>query len=374
MRYAIEILSPAHVGSGDQLSSFDYVWRGGKLFVLDLDGLLRQPRVSAEELSELLAERGFSLAHYLRERQIAPEAVAQYTVDSPPDPRGSAVREHIKDIYRRPYIPGSSLKGAIRTAVLWWAMKEDGQRLKSAERAVRRGLSKMQRQVDRRPTGARGITRRWAGKIGGEMERLKDLLGEDPNRDLLRALQISDGAANASEDLEVRLVETYSLDREGRLTPSQRLRIFAELLKVGATTQVTVKIDESLFAYEELGLIGKRDWLELSRVCNEYTSRLMDAEGAFYRDHRLAQVANSYGKLRQELNKAGEGVFLLPIGWGAGWETKTVGRLLREDDPALFSDLREKFRLGKMGYDIFPKTRRLVDGAQPLGWVKLTPT
>lgn len=373
MRYTIEIMSPVHVGSGDELSRLDYVWRGGKLFVLDLDGLLAQPGVSAEELSEFLAEPGFSLGHYLRERRIAPEAVAKNTVDCPADPRGSAVCQQIKDVYHRPYIPGSSLKGAIRTAILWWAMKEDPQRFKSAERTVRRGLSKMQRQVDRRPRGARGITRRWAGKIGGEMERLSDLFGEDPNRDLLRALQVSDAAPHASEDLKVQLVETYSLDREGRLSPSERLRIFAELLKVGSTTELTVRIDESLFAYEQLGFIGKRDWLELPSVCGEYAGSLTEAEDAFYRDHRASGVADFYGRLRQELNNAGEGAFLLAIGWGSGWETKTVGRLLREDDPALFSELREKFRLGKMGYDVFPKTRRLVGGKYPLGWICLKP-
>jgi CRISPR type III-A-associated RAMP protein Csm5 len=80
-----------------------------------------------------------------------------------------------------------------------------------------------------------------------------------------------------------------------------------------------------------------------------------------------------------------DGAFLLNIGWGSGWEVKTIGDLLRTalgDDG--FVQLRQRYRLGadprtgQMHLNApFPKTRRIAyeGGAPrwPLGWIKMEP-
>ena len=48
-----------------------------------------------------------------------PEAFATYSLSCPQSPEEVEIREAIKDINHCPYIPGSTLKGAIRTALLW---------------------------------------------------------------------------------------------------------------------------------------------------------------------------------------------------------------------------------------------------------------
>src|SRR5690606_18415556 len=79
---------------------------------------------------------------------------------------GAQVREQVKDAYDRPYLPGSSLKGALRTVLAWSIWRE-------------RKLQPDARQLQRR--------RAWAAS-----SYEKAIFGRSPNHDLLRALQVSD--------------------------------------------------------------------------------------------------------------------------------------------------------------------------------------
>ena len=70
---------------------------------------------------------------------------------------------------------------------------------------------------------------------------------------------------------------------------------------------------------------------------------------------------------------------IVQVGWGGGWESKTLGsELLRQDDRA-FERLLSQYRMtkgqGRRAGDPFPKSRHLVlrggQPAEPLGWIKV---
>ena len=92
-----------------------------------------------------------------------------------------------------------------------------------------------------------------------------------------------------------------------------------------------------------------------------------------------------YADLGRALLALPPGAFLLNVGWGGGWEVKTVGHLLREALGDNWEALRERYSLGRHPKSRqidwqapFPKTRRIAyDRGAPLwalGWVRLTPT
>lgn len=119
----IEILTPLQCGSGQELfKDLDYVEKQNQVFVVDqvrsfneiakkdvadnndLNILLRSSDLS--DLVEMVGYFGYSLPMFNRS-SIVPEKI----------------REHLKDSHNQPYIPGSALKGAIRTALIAWHLR-----------------------------------------------------------------------------------------------------------------------------------------------------------------------------------------------------------------------------------------------------------
>ena len=88
-----------------------------------------------------------------------------------------------------------------------------------------------------------------------------------------------------------------------------------------------------------------------------------------------------YERLIETWSQLSRGEMLLQLGWGTGWESKTLGSgLLRTDDRA-FERLLDQYRMTKekdrRAGDPFPKSRHLVLDSQgrpsrPLGWVRVT--
>ncbi|GBC78267.1 hypothetical protein HRbin08_01754 [bacterium HR08] len=124
---------------------------------------------------------------------------------------------------------------------------------------------------------------------------------------------------------------------------------------------------------------------ELARTCNAYARAVIEAERGFFERYDLRPVAEFYVELEAILDALPDGAFLLNIGWGGGWEVKTVGDLLRRMlSPEEFAELRRRYRLGedprthRIGVTTsFPHTRRIgYEGGAPmypLGWVRVEP-
>jgi hypothetical protein len=88
--------------------------------------------------------------------------------------------------------------------------------------------------------------------------------------------------------------------------------------------------------------------------------------------HAIANLIDAFSRL--EANE-----FILPVGKGTGWRSKTLGRVLQERlTDQEFRNLVQEFRLGRGKWErneAIPYTRLLasVDEAHymPLGWIKI---
>ncbi|MCW3142248.1 MAG: type III-A CRISPR-associated RAMP protein Csm5, partial [Methanophagales archaeon] len=137
MKYEIEVISPVHVGSGGGISPIEYVLED-KFYRADMDGLFADERFESDRFIEDAKVGALYLGRF--DSELAKEHV-RYALDiSQPTrtnlqgligKRSSEVREFIKT-KDDAYIPGSSVKGAIRTAILWWVLKNDRQLLEKA--------------------------------------------------------------------------------------------------------------------------------------------------------------------------------------------------------------------------------------------------
>ncbi len=354
---AISLLTPLHIGNGRELlHEYDYAIHDNKTWRIDEAALLDAQDVADPRLAEQLARA--KPAHLLKREDFRPDSrLFRYVLAGTPRSaaEGAVLREQIKDSYDKPYLPGSSLKGALRTALAWYAW--DMHRLRPEIR-----------RVGRNPKFA-----------AQEYER--ELLGKNPNHDLLRALHVSDSAALETDALMI--VNARVLNRGGGVGSPIEL----EALRPDTKFMLTVKLDRALFSdwarRGGLELAGGKSLANLAQVAQAHSAQRIQREVKWFSEIRGAQrLAQFYQQLSQA--RLGKSMCLLQLGWGAGWESKTFGSRLQADPPFMDRLIREYHmaRRERREGDPYPKSRRMVvaynrtnDGrvaevpGSPLGWV-----
>ena len=369
--YELQVITPVHVGSGGTLNHIDGYYANNRWYHVDLDKVLQHPSADINALTSEMSRRGFQWERYLSQRNIDIADVSTYSLACSESPGEVEIREAIKGVRNRPYVPGSTLKGAIRTALLEEILSENNDIYKQSLKYLER---------DRQP--ARQIE--------------KSAFGKDPNHDLLRALQVSDTTLVDSDSLEIGMAWTVTLNQNDRLVQKidggSEYKNFVQQIQRGQRLTFTLKTDDFLLqgqAKTQLGFkeLQKKAVLDIAEVCRASTHQFVQGEKDFFSYYNLTEIADRYDELERLNTKLPEGSFLLQIGWGTGYNANTVTSLFTEDEDAhedLLMDLRERFRLGESrsrrgNYDDreFPKTRRILYRGQnplyPLGWVKISP-
>ena len=380
--YQLETITPVHIGSGETLNQIDGYYDNGRWYRIDLDSVLAHPSTDINALTSEMSQRGFRWGDHLSRRNMDPAELAAYSLACPQSPEEVEIREAIKTVENRPYIPGSALKGAIRTALL-------GEILNESNHIYADSLSQLETLVAQRP---RGNPRREQ-----PARRIENLaFGNDPNHDLLRALQVSDTSPLESDALEIGAAWTVTLNQNDQLVQKiergQEYKNFVQQIQARQQLTFTLKIDDLLFREREktrlrFTELQEKSLRDIAEVCRSATDELIQSEQDFFNYYNLPEIANRYDELMRLNETLPEGTFLLQIGWGTGYHVSTVTTLFTEDKEApenLWMDLRERFKLGESRsqrghYDEreFPKTRRVLYRGQnpiaPLGWVKISP-
>jgi CRISPR-associated protein Csm5 len=230
-----------------------------------------------------------------------------------------------------------------------------------------------------------GRSRSWAAQI---IER--EIFGSDPNHDLLRALQVGDSTPVGGNALELARVNVFPTAQQTPYGRSRGLDVDVEALRRGTTLAATIKIDGTLFGDDtpfgqlverELGFGKRQEWLtSLPQWARTWAGRRIANEHEFLTAKRDGGTAASfYARLADTWSALGDNEFLVQIGWGAGWASKTFGRLLQRDEEA-FERLVRDYRLSpqdrqRRAGQPFPKSRKLIRRgdrpAEPLGWLKV---
>lgn len=381
-KYQLEILTPVHIGSGETLNFMDGCYANRRWYHIDLDKVLAHPSVDLNGLTSEMSRRDFRWERYLQQHNMEPAKFAAYGLTCQQSPEEVEIREAIKTVDNRPYIPGSTIKGALRTALL-------GEILSENDSIYDESLRQLTSMIDQRPKGN--------PRSEQPARRIESCaLGKNPNRDLLRALQVSDTMPLESDSLEIGMLWTLTLDQNAHLVQKvdrgRAYKNFVQQIQRGQNLTFTLKIDELLFREREKARLDfsnsqKEILQDIAEVCRSDAAALMQSERDFFDDHNLSEIAELYDRLIGFNIRLPEGAFLLQIGWGTGYHANTVTSLFTDDQATpkdLLIDLRKRFRLGESRsqrghYDEreFPKTRRILYRGQnpipPLGWVKILP-
>lgn len=365
----IEILTPVQCGSGqDLIRDMDYVAKDKQVFVVD------QVR-SFNEIANAEVADNHDLNKLLQSSQL-PDLVALagyygYTLKrivgdgSVPDKK---IRAHLKDAYLQPYIAGSSIKGAIRTALI-------------AEHL--RALPDDESIWNVLPTSRQKPKEKFA-----DDKLLEALLGKDPKQDIFRALHSKD-ALFTQDNLCMVDIRWLNLVRTGAQEHAQWRSmavkksypewqkadgIHAEMLRPKSTAEFHLQWDEFLLSgvtqwHTATQFTLPANFNDLKTTLNQHARYRLNQEIAFYHRYGVLKPEQECQKLLQQLAANPNSIYL-QLSWGSGWRGMT-GDWLDEEATQTMRDLYP--RLGKETMP-FPKTRRLAvvgEPKLPLGWVRL---
>ncbi len=376
-KLVVQTLCPVHIGSGDKLGNTDFVARGSQIFVIDDNKLtawvLSQP--NAERLALILADhlRGpGGIDKFLREQfRGRLDEITAYQLPFQGTPKDVAA--FIKTIEHQPYLPGSSIKGSLRSALLRGVMLDDEDLQEKASEAILEGVE------------ARGKPRTNSDRIQANVfSKPGTVASKWPNYDIYRLLVARDSYPMEQGSLEVVGVKTLSAQRSGRLQ-AKHYELSVEVFKPKLLIQHEITWQTHLLQ-DRARALGF-DSLEhlmvfLPEYCRRASVNLLTQERDFYKRYSHRDLADWFEKKLALLSKNSDDVFILPIGWGSGYDAKTITDLL---DSETFETVVDTFRntwgLGKpgrrkdsewLGPDDSPKSRRVVerlDGTfEPMGW------
>ena len=398
----VRILSPVVIGTGEKCNTLGFVTDDGKVLVVDerkffaalsepqrerflswiepLVGNLAYIRQQIQRagrnqaLRQQLgrqrreAESNLSLKKFLQETlQMSQPAqwlrsvqALRYEVAAVALPnRYEGFTLCLKTPDHRPYIPGSELKGAIRTAVLAKMLNDDVNLLRQLAQNLRPSMTKGQ------------MNALWQGNEWLLLRRNQN--DRDAHNDLFRGIAISD-----SEPLPTDALRIYAAKR---LNMSRDVTVFVEAIAPNSETEVTLSVacpDRWLQAIGLTDKAGWLDWTKLAHALYEHSNAILDFIAKKFPAREFPQVQAKAQKLKEQ-NKPDEP--LVCLGWGQGFLSITMTEPLRQKFPEAYETLRQAMAQAIRQYERtkqnnFPKTiwAALDANSQPsdlFGWVQL---
>jgi len=212
-----EIITPVHVGAASEKilrRGTDFFWENGKLFLFDFSNLLKAVRAKNVPLgtltNHLASNKIRELETYLfKTLQVDLESVSYRIINFSDDP-GNEIRPMIRNGAGLPYLPGSSVKGALRSVIFNYLYNEINPKVND------KGMEKF-------------------------------LLG-DYDKSIMRYVRVGD-AHLQNEDTDVWYVNLFNLKNDGKQWKSTWKKGFnlpIELLKPETTTAFRLNLAKPL--------------------------------------------------------------------------------------------------------------------------------
>ncbi|MGL4499862.1 MAG: type III-A CRISPR-associated RAMP protein Csm5 [Planktothrix sp.] len=313
-----------------------------------------------------------------------------------PDGQVTDLRPMIRNGMGQFYIPGSSIKGAIRTAIAYHLLKHADKyqvpqqhRVSAIEEKLREtigggGLSKFKQKRLDDDLFERNLFSNFDLSYQGQPIRAK--LG--PNTDFMRAIQVTDSQP---------LVEHKLVTKQGKEIPynipvvaevmvsshyqngqaKYRASIYAEMV-VKVRTEFTLAVNPEMlswFSHQEGMQLPFKTVDDILNICQEFAQDQWDFEHDYWEDIQNKQNENGrnldFSAIR-DIYESEKCPHSLRLGWGSGMRGTTVNLLFPDD---LVSNIRDACSTKKAPGFNAPKSRRTVISHKGEikyvpGWVK----
>lgn len=366
-KFTITALSPIHIGTGDELMPFEYVIKDDMLYFIDLVAMLanlpanlRNKYDYAVNQSNLIYIRQFirNNVDLKRFSKLSVPVCEKLSELYEKNLNNSDNQLMVNSFIRRldsndAIIPGSSIKGAIRTAVV-------------SDFTQTRYNEKNDESIFR--------DKHWENMI---------LKCSDPKDDPFRAVSIEDITLTANSTI---IDETVIYKPEKSYQDPAGIQQFYEMTysilegkKVSGSGFLTFYTGLQNKEYADkynnkkkaVSMILNAEML--AQTCKKFYSKLIDYEHKkFYTRERKAELEPVSNRLKEEVSKLAQNEFPIRLGRFSHCEAVTIDVELKGGDGITPRQLRQpRTKRGKNGQPLpWGTTRTLAADYFPMGWAK----
>ena len=366
----IEVLTPLHIGDGEEIIPWEYEVERGGLKVYPVEHIIDQLTkiYSGQRLRNLLLELrnsvkdfGFSrhLGDFIRDKGISLKPL--YTLECKTrlkDKEFKSVKSHIKSL-EGVYIPGSEVKGTLRGIFIFGVVRE------ALKRGDNKHLSFIVRRMERALRESSRDGKAWE-KAFRDIENyfFRDRERKDAKYDLFKAIRVSDSKARDPGD--VLYVDSV------RLVGSERNFLEPhELIRPGTEFDLRIDIDEerkkALKKESDNPNIDKLTLEFLHESASSFYNFLISEDYKFFKRHNTDRAVEELAYL-EGVRKGGG--FLLRLGKHQGFLSTTIMLMVKKSNPELYRNVYRKIvpRTGREPN----KTRKITGSGSVLGWCRLS--
>ena len=369
MKCNVKVLSPVHIGSGEKYTASEYIKSRAKTKKGNILNIVKRIDVSNYFLSlyddkkdEFLADLSnpnFNLKNF--DKKISNEFMKYRAIDKTKKEIAPTqeISEAIKTLNEL-YIPGSSIKGAIKSAILYREL--DDEMINDISRNVVRGNG----SVDRRKYTT------FMNKIFASRSAPTPAQG-----DIMKFLQVSDSTAIKSPTIfdvaTVMALPTYGRHEfysRNRRTHEPTLS-YLETIERNHKLSLDLNNNYDSKVFRKLNLENKKHLIDIENIKKSafiFSKDLISNEIEFAEDYGIDSLYKFYSKLEKDNSLDTP---LLKVGAGSGFLSTTVGLKIKKRDSSLYDRIRDGMR--RTYRYSFPKSRKITQvGGRPLGWVQLS--
>lgn len=401
----IQLTSPIlHIGSAvSKLNPFEYVQTSKKVYLPNQEALAKalhkkggrylndyiQAISDRQDIDTLLkdafGEQWWNTTDDTTGELIFPKnAISQKLTDD----RITDLRPMIRNGMGQLYIPGSSIKGAIRTAIAYYLLKHGDrynvpktQKVSEIEKVLRNKLGTLNKYQQKSADDDL-----FMNTLFSEYTLLyqgKRYNGSSQNTDFLRALSVSDCepliegkiTTKKGQSIPINLpvvAEIIVSSRFPDYLAKYKASLYVEMVRNVQTT-FTLTLDTEMlswFQHKQGMKLPFQNLDELIKICQEFSQEQWDYEHDYWNDIKNNPRATGrnldFNSIRQ-FYEPEQCPFNMRLGWGSGMTGTTVDLLF---DDELRADIRDTCGLKAPQFEA-PKSRRTV--VNPNGEIKFVP-
>jgi len=342
-RVNLHLLSPIHIGTGQELDPFSYVIKDNKLILIDLVKWV-EIYPEKEKLQRAMDSDNFAETRAFIAAEVDPDGVSSGSIPvessglvrtynkviRAKDPRNQLLIDGMtrNEISQVPYIPGSSIKGAIRTAIANHFVKKAGVTAKNKKKTYQ-------------PAFEPDYNEKIFGRI---------------NKDPMRYLKLADIALDRFGSMIVE-AEEYPLNENKSKTPKGYKEVSANLCQTGKPVVYPLRLSLRSFA-----LHGED--VDLSFIIDAlyrfYVPKYKEEYNKFYSLTRANLIKKAIAPMSLEIARLRTNETLVRLGHFSHVECVTLDDVR---DPQTRTVNHRRMPYGT--------TRTLANGLYPFGWAKL---
>lgn len=354
MKITLRTITPVHVGSGIMLYKNDFIQNQENHSFKRVAISQFLDKMDDQTLAVFLEQiktGQLCLNDFVKDYPSLDKVKGKYLLENPYQVNLSdknEIKEHIKSGTQVPYIPGSSVKGAIRTALLWEFSKKD------------KLISNIEQSLKKKSN----ITKKTIG-----IDYVNDIFNIsgadtkwDATKDFMKYIEVSDFLPSGSNELLLIPVTVYS-SLSNTTRSYDKAYIFCEC--VTGSFQGTISVSPQLAIDIESGNKHLDAFLKDSSG-SENIERMMDLIKRSLRNYLRACISKgNYLQKNEDIMTDNLTMNLIRIGSEIGTTYQTLIGFIECSDPALILEIINSYDLRGLKWNRYQSILRPMNRVNP---------